>query len=522
MIDRIAQDMISSLIEKLMVETKTFKLWTEDPLLFFNQSAEALQLSELTLKQRLKSFIRNAAKQTLKVNTQNRIRRLDSIIAYLRFQRHFPSLSYLTRNRVKPFLEYLELPTGPEEQSECYELLSSGRRGLELCYILSKDDTDFKSYDFDAIRFDDIDYSVLFLELDDRIWDISNGWAYKLFKKTIEELKSQDFITKSRSSGVTLVAQTLLQYRQAFIEKGVEQPYNAANNSMVASNRSSAEVESDSTEMSNYSRTEPDSDSTVASKCSSTVADSDSTETSNFSSTEADPDSTEMSNYSSTEPNSDSTEASKHSSTKRARAESELDDTRTSKRARTVSDLDSTRASEPASSDIEEDSSMVASECARREGRLDILLQAAEWTGQNAAVSEATIADPSSTLHNLRSNNEPFQNSETPGAFFEQGYHQNPALEAQNTALHTQNPALDTQNLVMHTQNPALDTQNVMDTKDGDPGGIDGITGELSLEDEDNAWNLGIGIDWDYNEIDLNCLAGLSNSWFDDFFKGPY
>lgn len=155
------------LIAELIKKASTFKLWTSDPDLFWQQTAHPLQLLGSTLDERLKAFYEHAAGQESEVEILNFIRRFDSVIAYLEYKRRFPWAYSVSHARVAEFLEQIQVAR--EQTNKYREFLLCGRRRLLFCHLLSKDQVDFKGFSHNDTRFDDIDYGVLFLGLDDRM-----------------------------------------------------------------------------------------------------------------------------------------------------------------------------------------------------------------------------------------------------------------------------------------------------------------------------------------------------------------
>ncbi|KAL7931799.1 hypothetical protein V8C35DRAFT_103294 [Trichoderma chlorosporum] len=436
-------------IGKLMKQSELFESWTKDPISFWNQLAQALQLPEGSRDERIKAFFEHAADQESKVEAQKLINRFDSIIAYLKFKEHDPSSSTVRLIKVKEYLEQIGVPPGREKLH--FKLLFSGRRRLEFCHLLSKDDVDFGSYFPDGIHFNNISYGALFLDLDDKMWEDRHGWAYRLFNNTVQEFKSQDIIAKLNNSGATVAAQTLLQFRHAFIE-----PKNLKMAALSEERNSTAAR-------------------------SSTEADSDSTAASNYTSTDINWDSTETSSYLSTEADSVSTIASKRSSTKRACAQSDSDDTRVSKRVRAESDLDGARASKSAPSAVETNNNPVASERTHREGSLHMLVQTVELRGQNAATSETPITNLVSGPYTMQSNKKLSLNSVTIDTFLAQSHH----------------------------------TPNPPDMQNSRPGVIDGISNGLSLENEVNVCVFHASADLECGEEVICGLTQLDIDPFD-------
>lgn len=172
--------------------------------------------------------------------------------------------------------------------------------------------------------------------------------------KTVEDLKRWDIIRISERFKAKSAAKAALQYRQASIESSTPTP--PSNDRDNNSTTVSSDVEGNSSIVaSEQSRTEDHQDSTTALK------------------------------RLRTEDHLDSTTASK-----RLRTEENSDDTRVSDRAGTEDNPDGMRASEHAGTEENTDGTR-ASE--RTDDQLEMLLQAAAFTGQNADTSETTTAN---------------------------------------------------------------------------------------------------------------------------------
>ncbi|KAL7783840.1 hypothetical protein V8C37DRAFT_413613 [Trichoderma ceciliae] len=217
-------------IKKFEEKAPDFESWTCKPRKFWNPPAlQELQLPELSLDERLKSFCENAAEHKLKIEAQNLVHRLDSIIAYFRYKQRFPRYINVLLSNVEKFLGQIGISI--KQADKYYELLLSGRRWLQFCYLLSHNEIDFKKFCYDNINFNNINYGVLFLELDD-----------KIITAILEE------------SGAKLAAKTLLS------------PVNPEknNSTAAASKRARTEADLDSTRASKRTRTEADLDGTRA------------------------------------------------------------------------------------------------------------------------------------------------------------------------------------------------------------------------------------------------------------------
>ncbi|KAL7917500.1 hypothetical protein ACQKWADRAFT_325688 [Trichoderma austrokoningii] len=208
------------LITELTNKSSTFKEWTSCPDLFWQQAAHPLQLSGSTLDQRLKAFCEHAAGQKSEVEILNFIRRLDSVIAYLEYKRRFPWAYSVSQGRVAKFLEQIQIAR--EQTNKYREFLLTGRRRLQFCHLLSKDGVDFKDFHHNDTRYDDVDYGVLFLDLDDRMWD-SSGYGYTMLRESVQKLKAKKICTTSENSGARLAAKILLQSRRAFLQQPATQ-----------------------------------------------------------------------------------------------------------------------------------------------------------------------------------------------------------------------------------------------------------------------------------------------------------
>lgn len=163
--DKNARSLIDDeVVTKFKGKDKEFQSWTHHPDLFW-KSPTTQERPEAILDER--SFFKNTAEQQAEVEALNLIRRFDSVIAYLRYKKKMPLRQLIRLCDVEIFLGKIGIPIeqAPKQQT----VLSSGRRRLQFCHLLSKNDADFSKASHDDIKFDDVDYGVLFLEIDDKM-----------------------------------------------------------------------------------------------------------------------------------------------------------------------------------------------------------------------------------------------------------------------------------------------------------------------------------------------------------------
>lgn len=146
---------------------KNFKSWTCDPGTFFSSSrTQEQERPGTTRNDRIKSFHENSAEQKPNVEAQNLIRRLDSLLAYLRYQNEFPTDKYILLSNVETFIEKIGIPK--DEASKHLAVLLGGRRRLQFCHLVSNKTVGRSNVQPD-VNFNDADYGILFLDIDDKM-----------------------------------------------------------------------------------------------------------------------------------------------------------------------------------------------------------------------------------------------------------------------------------------------------------------------------------------------------------------
>ncbi|KAL7940551.1 hypothetical protein V8C42DRAFT_337201 [Trichoderma barbatum] len=237
-----------ALIEELKEKAEIYKNWANNPALLWNHSTQPLTLAQPTLDERLTAFFIYAAEEDLDALFQNCIRRLDSVTAYHRFKKLFPSAKKISDAYLQEFLEDRGLPTGKKEKKKYHTLLYKGRRCLEFCNMLNKGDED------DDIKLDHINCGVLLLDLDDRMWK-SDSVYRKQFKEFLCNLDAQKLLAALEKYGATIAAKVLLQWRESLIEDGLKP---SESNRTAVSKRSSTEANLHTPAASKRSRTAAD------------------------------------------------------------------------------------------------------------------------------------------------------------------------------------------------------------------------------------------------------------------------
>ncbi|KAK1248322.1 hypothetical protein MKX08_006542 [Trichoderma sp. CBMAI-0020] len=304
-------------LDKFKGKDKDFDSWTLDPKSFWKVSM--IQENE-DLDER--SFFENTAKQLKKLESLKFIHRLDSVIAYLRYKAHMPIHQRIHIGDVEQFVENLGLPI--EHAPNQLEILLSGRKRLKFCHLLTNSNIQFPKDCYDDVTFSDVNYSFLFLDIDDKIWNSNSTKNRVLLTRTIEELKLRDIISISEQAGAKSAARALLQSRQASIGKNQIPPLpnDEENNSTTApsdvegsSSIAVSEDHVDNTRALKRSRTEDHLDSTTASKRLRTEENPDGTRAPEHAPTEENPDGTRAQEHAPTEENPDGTTASEHAPT---------------------------------------------------------------------------------------------------------------------------------------------------------------------------------------------------------------
>lgn len=152
--------------DKVIAEFKgkdeDFTSWTYQPDSFWN-----LSTTQPIAFPNEQSFFKNTAKQPRDINSLKFIHRLDSVIAYLRYKKKMPREQRVQLSKVKIFLK--EIGISIEQAREQQKVLLSGRRRLEFCHLLSKINGKFPQDCYDDTDFEDVDYGVLFLNIDDKL-----------------------------------------------------------------------------------------------------------------------------------------------------------------------------------------------------------------------------------------------------------------------------------------------------------------------------------------------------------------
>lgn len=149
-------------ITKFKRKGNDFKLWTQRPDEFWKPPEDR---PEANFDER--SFFMNTAEQQAKPENLNFIRRLDSVIAYLRYKRKMPLAQSIRLRDVEVFLGEIGIPA--EQALKQQAVLRGGRRRLQFCRSLGKNNVDLSEVRHNDINFDDVDYGALFLDIHDKM-----------------------------------------------------------------------------------------------------------------------------------------------------------------------------------------------------------------------------------------------------------------------------------------------------------------------------------------------------------------
>ncbi|KAL7936937.1 hypothetical protein V8C35DRAFT_294240 [Trichoderma chlorosporum] len=246
--------------QELVEMAPEFENWAANPASFWEYSTQSLCLQELTLNERLKSFCKHAAEELSGAMVQTYMRNFDSLIIYIWYRKLYPRINRLILSKVQKFLDRLGLSTDKAALEKYLKLLYRGKRCLQFCFALSKDNVKSSTYPHNDFNFEDVDYGFLFLPVDNRMW--KKGTYYQsIFHDTLDKIPSRKIRTASELSGARHAGKTLLQSRLAYIQELPSSSDNNGPKTKIGSKRSSTEADIVSPAASKRSRTSGESES---------------------------------------------------------------------------------------------------------------------------------------------------------------------------------------------------------------------------------------------------------------------